>query len=371
MKGIYLDYAATTPLTNEVKSYVISLLDNFYNPSSAYQSGVDAKRIMEQSRHNVAKFINANAEDIIFTSGGSASNTLAIRGYTERNNCIVYYSPLLHKSALSYLSSGYTFNQKFPVDKYGFIDVQFLANEMNSMKFKPFVVIEYASSELGTIQPVKEIIDLVHKWNGVVYLDCTGSISTIPINVKELDIDMLGFSGHKLGALKGCGVLYKKPEIDLEPLIYGAQEHGLFAGTENVIGIAAMGKAVENYNYSSISSESRDYVYDYLIHNVPDCYLVGAPLNNRLPHNLYMCFREISGEALMTLLDLNGIMVSTGSACNSGSPTPSATLAAIGMDDNDINSCIRLTFSECETKDELDHVCCKLKECVETLRGIM
>ena len=368
MESIYLDHAATTPLTNEVKSYVISLLDNFYNPSSAYQSGVDAKRIIEQSRHNVAKFINANAEDIIFTSGGSASNTLAIRGYTERNNCIVYYSPLLHKSALSYLSSGYTFNQKLPVDKYGFTDVQFLANEMNSMKFKPFVVIEYASSELGTIQPVKEIIDLVHKWNGVVYLDCTGSISTIPINVKELHADMLGFSGHKLGALKGCGVLYKKPEIELEPLIYGAQEHGLFAGTENVIGIAAMGQAVENYNYSSISSESRDYVYDYLLHNVPRCYLVGAPFEKRLPHNLYICFHGVSGEALMTLLDMNGIQVSTGSACNAGNLKPSSALLAIRMNEDDIHSCIRLTFNGHETKDELNHICETIKNCVYQLR---
>lgn len=371
MKTIYLDYAATTPLSDEVKAYVITLLDNYYNPSSTYQSGVDVKKIIEQSRHNIAKFINANEEDIVFTCGGSASNILAIRGYTERNNCIVYYSPLLHKSALSYLDSGHTFNKKLQVDRNGFIDVESLEHEMNLMKFKPFVVIEYANSEIGTIQPLKEIIHITHKWNGVVYLDCTGAISTMPIDVKCLDADMIGFSAHKLSALKGCGVLYKKPEIELEPLIYGSQEHGLFAGTENVIGIAAMGKSVENYNYSSISSENRDYVYNYLIHYIPECYLVGAPFEYRLPHNLYMCFRGISGEALMTLLDLNGIMVSTGSACNSGSPTPSVTLTSIGMDNNDINSCIRLTFSGCETKDELDYVCYKLKECVEILRGIM
>lgn len=368
MKTIYLDHAATTPLTDKVKSCVINLLDNFYNPSSAYQSGVDAKRIMEQSRHNVAKFINANDEDIIFTSGGSASNTLAIRGYTEKHDCIVYYSPLLHKSALSYLDSGHTCNRELPVDKDGFIDVRFLEKEMNLKKSKPFVVIEYASSELGTIQPVKEIIDIVHKWNGIVYLDCTGSISTIPIDVKALDISMIGFAGHKIGALKGCGILYKKPEIKLEPLIYGAQEHGLFAGTENMIGIAAMGKAVENYDYSSISSESRDYVHDYLIHNVPDCYLVGAPFNNRLPHNLYMCFQGVSGEALMTLLDMNGIQVSTGSACNAGNLKPSSTLLAIRMNEDDIHSCIRLTFSGFETKDELSYICETIKNCVYQLR---
>ena len=144
----------------------------------------------------------------------------------------------------------------------------------------------------------------------------------------------------------------------------------MFAGTENILGIASVGKAVENYEYSSISSKNRDYVYDYIIKEIPDSYLVGTPFEHRLPHNLYMCFKGIQGESLMILLDMNAIQVSTGSACTSGDLQPSSTLTAIGMNKEDINSCIRMTFSGNETKEELDYVCFKLKECVERLRNL-
>ena len=155
----------------------------------------------------------------------------------------------------------------------------------------------------------------------------------------------------------------------MKPLVYGSQEQGLFAGTQNVIGITSLGKAVENYDYSSISSENRDYIYNYTIKNIPESYLIGAPLEHRTPHNLYMCFKNVGGESLMTLLDMNGIQVSTGSACNSGDLQPSSTLIAIGVPDADLHSCIRLSFSGNETKDELDYVCQTIKKCVEQLRN--
>lgn len=364
---VYLDNAATTQLTPQVKQYIIELLDKYANPSSLYQGGVDTRQIIEQARSNVAKFINGKSENIIFTSGGSASNTLAIRGYVQRNNCTVLYSSIVHKSVVKCVES---VKNAYPlkVNKYGQIDIDDLREWLDSRSDKFFVVLDYANSEIGTVQDVKKIIDLVHFYNGVVYLDCTGSISQIPVDVKKLDIDMLGFSGHKIHALKGVGVLYKKENIELEPLIYGSQEQGLFAGTENVLGIASLGKAIELYDYSSISSNNRDYVYDYIINNIPDIYLIGAPFEHRLPHNLYMCFKGVQGESLMILLDMNNIQVSTGSACTSGDIQPSSTLTAIGMNKEDINSCIRMTFSGNETKEELDYVCSKLKECVERLR---
>lgn len=365
---VYLDSAATTPLTSQVKQYIIELLDQYANPSSLYQSGVDARQIIEQARKNVAKFINGKSENIIFTSGGSASNILAIRGYIQRNNCTVLYSPIAHKSIIKCVES---IKNAYPikVNKYGQIDFYDLKEWLDSRSDKFFVVLDYANSEIGTVQDVKKIIDLVHFYNGVVYLDCTGSISQIPIDVNKLNVDMLGFSGHKIHALKGIGVLYKKENIELEPLVYGSQEQGLFAGTENILGIASIGKAVENYDYSSISSKNRDYVYDYIIREIPDSYLIGTPFEHRLPHNLYMCFKGIQGESLMILLDMNDIQVSTGSACTSNDLQTSSTLTAIGMDKDDINSCIRMTFSD-ETKEELDYVCSKIKECVERLRNL-
>ena len=366
MKQIFLDNAATTKLTPEVKQYIIELLDQYANPSSLYQSGIDVRQVIEQARKNVANFINGKSENIIFTSGGSASNTLAIRGYIQRNNCTVLYSPISHKSIIKCVES---IKNAYPlkVNKYGQIDFDDLKEWLDSRSGKFFVVLDYANSEIGAVQDVKKIINLVHSYNGVVYLDCTGSINQISIDVNKLNADMIGFSGHKIHALKGIGVLYKKENIELEPLVYGSQEQGLFAGTENVLGIASLGKAVENYDYSSISSNNRDYVYDYIINEIPDSYLVGAPFEHRLPHNLYICFKGIQGESLMILLDMNGIQVSTGSACTSNDLQPSSTLTAIGMDKKDINSCIRMTFSN-ETKEELDYVCSKLKECVKRLR---
>ena len=367
MQKIYLDNAATTQLTPQVKQYIIELLDQYANPSSLYQSGVDTRQIIEQARKNVANFINGKSENIIFTSGGSASNTLAIRGYVQKHNCTILYSPIAHKSIMKCVESIKNAYQ-LKVNKYGQIDFNDLKEWLDSRSGKFFVVLGYANSEIGTVQDVKKIIDLVHFYNGVVYLDCTGSISQIPVDVKKLDVDMLGFSGHKIHALKGIGVLYKKENIELEPLVYGSQEQGLFAGTENVLGITSLGKAVENYDYSSVSSDNRDYVYNYIIDNIPDSCLIGASFKHRLSHNLYMCFKGVQGESLMILLDMNDIQVSTGSACTSGDLQPSTTLTAIGMDKEDINSCIRMTFSGNETKEELDYVCYKLKECVERLR---
>lgn len=370
IRHLYLDYASTTPLSLEMQTYLSSILKEFGNPSSAHSVGHSARQIIAKARQSVAKFIHADTKDVYFTPSGSASNTLAIQGYYQSNNCIILYSPIAHKSVLNCVKSC---RNSYPlkVDKDGVIDFDDLKEWLDTRDVKPLVVIDYANSEIGTIQEAKKLIELVHFYNGRIYLDCTGSIPTIPIDVKKLDADMIGFSGHKIGGLKGCGVLYKKKDIDIEPLIYGSQEKGLIGGTENVLGIASLGKAVEDYDYSSISSANRDDVYDYIEKNIHDSYLVGASIEsgNRLQHNLFICFKGVEGESLMILLDTNGIQVSTGSACSSGDLTPSATLSAIGMDEQDIHSCIRMSFSGNESQEELDFVCKALKQCVENLRN--
>lgn len=365
---MYLDNASTTPLLPEVKDYIISILDNYQNPSSLYQSGSHSKQIIAKARVNVANFINANPGDIIFTSGGSASNTLMIKGYVQKNDCMVFYSPIAHKSVLKCVES-LEYKTPLKVDRRGYINIEVLEHLLKQTTMKKLVVIDYANSEIGTIQDVQKIIEVCHNNEAMVYLDCTGSIGQIPVDVKELNVDAIGFSAHKLNALKGTGVLYKKSNIELEPLVYGSQEHGLFGGTENIIGIAALGKAVENYDYSSINSNARDRVLDYILRNILGSYLIGD-MSNRLPHNLYVCFKNVQGESLMILLDMNDIQVSTGSACTSGDLTPSTTLTAIGMDEDDMNNCIRITFSGNETNEELDNFCEILNKNVSLLRSL-
>lgn len=368
---VYLDNAATTPLSKQNKQYIIQLLDNFGNPSSSHSVGQSAKEIISDTRKLVADFINTEPSNIYFTSSGSASNSLGIVGYEKNRKCDIYYSPIAHKSILKCLDSMPSSNTiPLPVNENGMINIDEMECMMTLGDYKSFVIVDYANSEIGTIQNVKKIIDIAHEQVGIVMLDCTGSISTIPLDVKSLDVDIATFSAHKLGGLKGCGVLYKKPNIELEPLIYGSQEQGLVGGTENVLGIASLGKSIENYDYSSISSVNRDYVYDYIINNIPDSYIVGS-IKNRLAHNLYMCFKGIEGESLMLLLDMNGIQVSTGSACNNFSIEPSNVLQAIKLNEDDYHSCIRMSFSGKETKQELAYVCSKLKECVDRLRSFL
>lgn len=369
--SIYLDNAATTFLSDSMKAYLISLLDLYGNPSSLHSIGQPVRQILSDTRHAAAQFINANTDDIYFTPSGSASNTLAIRGYCSKYDCDILYSPIAHKSILKCVESR-EHAHPLKVDSNGFIDLDDLKELIAVCKVNPFVIIDYANSEIGTIQDVRTIIDLVHSHNGTAYLDCTGSIAQIPINVKSLDADMIGFSAHKLGGLKGCGVLYKKSSIELEPLIYGSQEQALIGGTENVLGIASLGKALETHDYSRILPDNRDYVYNYIVNNIPDSYIVGPPIEskNRLPHNLYMCFKGVEGESLVLLLDMNNIQVSTGSACNSGTLSASPALSAVGMNKDDIHSCIRLTFNGHESRKSLDYVCDKLRECVLGLRQL-
>lgn len=364
---IYLDNAGTTPLSHATKKHLISLLDEYGNPSSLHSVGQAAHRILFDARRTVADFLNCDAKNIYFTPGGAASNTLGIRGYAVGHPCRIFYSPIAHKSILNCINA-FPHSTPLKVNRNGQIILSGLREALKNAPVKPFVVIDYANSEIGTIQNVEKIIELVHAFNGVIYLDCTGSIPTIPVDVNTLDADMMGFSAHKLGGLKGCGVFYKKPEIELEPLIYGSQEQGLIGGTENVLGIASLETALKQYDYTSVSTASRDYVYRHVARNIPQSRLIGSH-SNRLANNLYLCFKGIDGEALMLMLDRDGIAVSTGSACNSGNLTASAVLTAIGMDKNDIHSCIRLTFGGKETHDELDYVCRRIQKNVESLRS--
>lgn len=374
--NLYLDHAAATPLSDPMKAYLNSLLDLYGNPSSLHSAGKPVRQLLSEARQSVADFIHANPDDITFTPSGSAGNTLAVKGLTSENPQFnqyeVFCSPTAHKSMQKACESC-LFHTPLQVDSVGRIDPGYLDNILTQHnRLKPLVCIEAANSEIGTTQNVREIGSIVHRHHGILVVDATGYLPFYPIDMRlwKHDVDILTFSGHKLRALKGVGALWKRAHLTLKPLIYGMQERGLIGGTENVLGIASLGKAAADYDYSSVTSKTRDYVYDFVTKNIPDCYLVGAPIpsKDRLPHNLYLCFKGVEGESLMILLTMNGIHVSTGSACNSGNLSASAALSAIGMDEDDIHSCIRLTFSGQETKKELDAVCAQLKQCVTSLR---
>ena len=370
---LYLDNAATTPLRPDVKQYIIDILDVYGNPSSIHYVGQRSRDLVHMARQNVAKFINASDDEIIFTSSGSAANTLAIVGYLENelNNAdTLLYSPIAHKSILKCKEKYEDRSIALKVDNKGNSDLKDLDEKLFDcfdVFAKILVVVDYANSEIGTIQNVEEIIKIVHEYNGVVVLDCTGSIPYIQLDVKALDVDMAVFSAHKLGALKGCGVLYKKKNIALSPIVYGSQEQGLFGGTENVVGIASLGKAVESYNYDDITDEKRYFLYGLLLAKVPDIHLIGSGIN-RLPYNLYICVKGVKSEHLMMVLDMNGYCVSSGSACNSGSEEASPTLLAIGIDKEDQFNCIRITLSGNETEDELIEFSDVFANCVKGLR---
>lgn len=358
---IYLDNAALKKPKSMIIDYVTDILNNqWYNPNSLYESGMNSKRIIYNAKNIISNEINCKPEEIIFCSCGSEANSLATCGYIRKHNKNNFVTSTIEHSSIS--ENPYS-KKLITVDEYGFFNYEKIKNTYDSL-----VSLQMANSEIGTIQNMKEIVSILHENNCIVHTDAVAVFGKLKIDVRDLDVDMLTATGQKIGGILGSSFLYKKENIELEPLIFGHNtERG---GTPNIAAIASMGSALQSIDYSSISSVNRDYVYDYILNNIPDSYLVGAPIGEtRLSHNLYMCFKGIQGESLMTLLDMNGIQVSTGSACTSGSLQPSTTLVAIGMNKEDINSCIRLSFGNDDiTKEELDYVCKKLKDCVKQLR---
>lgn len=375
--NVYLDNAATTKLSDDHINYLNNVMREYYgNPNSHHSVGDKARILVEKSRDIVANFIGADPEDIIFTPSGSASNTLGILGYINNNiskTPLILFSPIAHKSIIKCCEK--LWSRPLLVDNNGFIDLDLLKYTLESYSeigIEVFIVVDYANSEIGTIQDIRKIIEIAHKYGCKVYLDCTASIPSIQLDVKDLDVDMVGFSGHKLGALKGIGVLYKKKDIELSPLIYGVQESGLVGGTSNVLAIASLGYALEHYNYPIHSNQDARnwFLYNIICKYVKDCYLVGvASLDNRLPNIISLIFKDVESSRLIQMLDDNGIQVSSGSACNSGSSLPSYVLKAIGLSDEDAHCCIRVSLSGEETYEQLDYVVRKITECVNIIRN--
>lgn len=372
---IYLDNAATATYTSiddiVVNTIIKAMKEHWQNPSSLYAT--DVKLVINTCREQVAKFIGAEPDEIIFTSGASESNNMAIRGWFDK----LYTTPTIipniitteieHKSILD-MCKHYRMLEHYvdycKVDEFGLVDLNYLEKLLKN-NVQTLVSINFANNEIGTIQDIKKISDLVHKYNGVLHVDATQAFGHIPINVEELGIDMMSASGHKISpVLKGIGFLYKKNCINIQPLIYGSQEGNLRGGTENTFGIIGLSKALEFCDISTQKIQELCDKRDYFIELFKSKFdksgfeikLNGHP-TQRLPNNINVVLpNNITGEALLYTLEMAGIYVSTGSACNSKEIRPSHVLKAIGLSDKQAMKTVRLSLSNDITYEEIDKV---------------
>ena len=375
---IYMDNASTTVVDKEAfdiaKKY---LFENYANPSSSYSMANDVKADMEDAREMIADILGARYNEIYFTSGGSESNNWAILKaceLTENKGKHIISSKIEHHSVLhtiSYLEKkGYEVTY-LSTDEKGIIDI----NELKSAIREDTVLISimFANNEIGTIQPIKEIGKLAREHNILFHTDAVQAVGHLPIDVNELNIDLLSASGHKFHSPKGVGFLYIRSGIKLTSLIHGgSQERNRRAGTENTFGIVAMANAMKNCyehlkEYNIQMQTLRDELLSLILKNIEGSHLNGC-MHNRLSNNINIYFENINGELLLILLNQNGVCASLGSACTTGSIDPSHVIMAISNDKKRASSSLRLTLSKYTTKDEVNTTFEVLKKCINQLR---
>ena len=375
---IYLDNAATTKVKSEVVDAMLPYFtEEFGNPSSVYSFAAKNKTVIERAREMIAASINAKPKEIYFTGGGSESDNMAIKGiaraYKDKGRHIIT-SKIEHHAVLHSLRAlekdGYEVTY-LDVDEYGVVKLDELKKAIRDDTI--LITIMFANNEIGTIEPVKEIGQIAKEHGILFHTDAVQAYTQVPIDVKELNIDLMSASGHKINGPKGIGFIYIKSGINIEPLIDGgAQERNRRAGTENVPAIVGLKKAAElaianMEERIAYESELRDYLIKSIMERIPYTRLNGDR-HNRLPNNTNFCFQFIEGETLLIMLDMEGICGSSGSACTSGSLDPSHVLKAIGLPDEIAHGSLRLTLSEETTKEDIDYVVDKLDKIVARLR---
>lgn len=381
---IYLDAAATSKYRNVddivVDTITTAMRDSWQNPSSLYAANIKEK--INKCRTNIAEFIGAKAEEIYYTSGSSESNSWAIKGWNDALRASFYKSfniittTIEHKSILEMLNNdNLDATIHFcDVDEFGVINYDSLEGLLSlcSANYEPILVsVCMANNEIGTIQDIKRIADLVHEHSGILHIDATQAFGHIPINVEELGVDMMSCSGHKISpVLRGVGFLYKKNGINIRPIIYGTQESGMRGGTENTYGILGLNKALEycsasQKNYETLSGK-RDYFINYLKFEF-NCKLNGHD-TDRLPNNINVTFpQNITGEGLLYMLDISGVKIGIGSACNSSSIESSHVLKAIGLNDLDAMRTVRFTLPEDITFKEIDMAVDEIRKAIKLI----
>jgi cysteine desulfurase NifS len=382
IRKVYLDHNATTPLDPEVLQAMLPYLqDDFGNPSSVHTTGNRARKAVETARRSVASLLNCTARRIIFTSGGSEANNLAIRGTLKAMGSKTGHlitTTIEHPATLQpfkdLAKQGFSVT-RLPVNSQGLIDPDELARIITTDTL--LISIMLANNEFGTIQPIKKLAAIARKHNVLFHTDAVQGVSKIGMDVQDLDIDLLSISAHKMYGPKGVGVLYIKKGVKIAPLIEGGgQELGIRSGTENVPSIIGFGKACElafqrlQSGASKKTATLRDYLFEKVITKIPEAQRNGS-ITACLPNTLNITLPGIRGESLVLLLDQKGISLSAGSACKSGNTNPSHALLALGLSEDEAHCTVRFSLGISTTKEDIDYTINALEELYNNKQGVI
>jgi len=375
---IYLDNAASTPVHEEVVKEMLPFFTEYYgNPSSIHRLGRNAHKAVEEARKNIAKLINADPEEVLITSGGTESNNTSLYGiaHTSKKNHIIT-SSIEHDAILEPCKrlekEGFSVTY-LPVDHFGLVNPQDLEKEISNNT--ALVSIMFVNNEVGTIQPIREIADICQEKGVIFHTDAIQAVGKVPIDVKELKIDLLSIASHKIHGPKGVGALYIRKGVKIEPFVLGGgQEKGLRSGTENVASIVGFGKACqlakENFEKNTGHLRSlRDFLVSKIMKEIPHVTLNGHP-TKRVPSNAHFTFFGVNGEDLIIKLDENGIAASTGSACSVKVQKASHVLRAMGFNHEQITGSLRLTVGLNNTEEEISKTTDILKQVLQELRKV-
>ncbi len=380
-KKVNMDYASGKPVEPRAIEAMLPFMKTSYgNPSSLHVSGQEAKCALDEARAKVADLINAEkAESIIFTSGATESNNTAIKGIANRNKdkgTKIITSSIEHMSVVNPVKFLTTkgFEAVFlPVDKFGTLDLASLEKELTDKT--TLVSIVYANGEIGTIEPIKEISKIVHTTNAILHVDATVAAGQIPIDVQALGIDLLTISSNDMYGPKGVGALYVRDGVRIEPLLHGGgQEKGLRSGTENIPSIVAFGKAAEiakkemQANIKHLT-ELRDRLIEGLLKPLPYTFLNGHP-TNRVPDNVSVRYSFVEGESMLLSLEMNGVSVSSGSACASKTLEPSHVLLATGLKHEEAHGSIMFSLGRENILEDVEYVIGLMPSIINRLRAM-
>ena len=380
MLPVYLDHAATTPVAPEVLQAMLPFFDRaFGNPSAIYTIGQEAREAVEHAREQVAQLVNADADDVYFTSGGTESDNWAIKGvaraWRDRKNHVIT-TPIEHHAVLEACSAlreqGWevTF---VPVDSTGMVDPDEVRRAITPGT--GLITVMHANNEVGTIEPIAEIGAIAREYGIPFHTDAVQTVGRMPVDMQLLGVDMLTISAHKLYGPKGVGALVVRRGTPLRPLLDGGgQERGRRGGTYNVPGIVGLGAAAERAMRCGEEEMKqvrslRDRLIEGILERVPDAVLTGHPIH-RLPNNAHLAFAGVEGESLVLSLDAAGIYCSAGAACSSGDMEPSHVLVAMGIDPHLVEGSVRFTLGKDNTPEQIEYTIEQVVRAVNKLRSL-